>query len=476
MQHNRPRLYGSDKTKFDLRDVKRRVAVIENTLAGFGIPVKVVEVKVGPRITQFGLEIGFLDSSHANRHVHSRKVSVNRITVLQHDLELALAAAPLHIIVSAPGQSTVALEVPNQSVSVVSLRDVFETDNFRNGKLLLKVALGSDMAGEGIVADLTEMPHLLIAGATGTGKSVCINAIIASLLFQYSPDYLRLILVDPKRVELGNLNDIPHLLGPVVVNMDEVAPCLRWLTREMDNRFILLAKEKVRNIDTFNEKMDKTNGDTMPYIVALIDALEVLAQVASEAIENSLMRLVQMAHATGIHLVIATQRPSVDVVSGLVKAGLLSRISFAMASGVDSRVMLETMGAEKLLGKGDMLFKANDSTKAVRGQGCFVSDDELARLVHFWREKAITDMRDIAREAPWRNMGSALDGIDDDLIEQAIEIVRQSDRISISFLQRKLGIGYPRAARLMDQLEERGVVGAIEGDGMSRVVLLHAKT
>ena len=466
------------EAKYGETDANRQARVIEETLANFGIPAKVIEIHTGPTVTQFGLEPGFIEHRGNDGQVRPRKVSVNRIAALQHDLELALAVASINIATSAPGYSTVTLEVPNQSISVVSLRGIMETDVFKNKekKSPLMIALGRDVSGALNVADLGAMPHLLIAGATGSGKSVCINAIIACLLFDNSPDELRLIMVDPKRVELVNFNDIPHLLGPVVVNMEQVVSCLRWLTREMDNRFTLFAKEKVRNIDAFNEKMKKANGDTMPYIVTLIDALEVLAPVASEAIENPLTRLVQMARATGIHLVIATQRPSVDVVSGLVKAGLLSRISFAMASGVDSRVVLDAMGAEKLLGKGDMLYMASDSLKAVRLQGCFVSDDELARLVYFWREKAITDMRDIVREAPWRNMGSVKEGSDDDLIEQAIEIVRQYDYTSISILQRKLGIGYPRAARLMDQLEERGVIGPDEGGGKSRVVFLQPKT
>jgi S-DNA-T family DNA segregation ATPase FtsK/SpoIIIE len=351
-----------------------------------------------------------------------------------------------------------------------------ESDTFKNRrkKSPLTIALGRDVSGASNVADLGVMPHLLIAGATGSGKSVCINAIIACLLFDNSPDDLRLIMIDPKRVELVNFNDIPHLLGPVVVNMDEVVPCLRWLTREMDNRFTLFAREKVRNIDMFNEKMNKTNGDTMPYIIPLIDELADLMLSSPEETEKLLTRLAQMARATGIHLVIATQRPSVDVVTGLIKANFPSRISFAVTSSVDSRVILDTSGAETLLGRGDMLYMASDSSKLMRLQGCFVSDDELARLGVFWRDKAITDMRDIAREAPWKDIGDAKEGSDEALIAQAIGMIRQYDRTSISFLQRKLGIGYPRAARLMDQLEEHGVVGADEGGGKSRVVLLQA--
>lgn len=467
----------ASEAKYGETDANRKARLIEETLANFGIPAKVIEIHAGPTVTQFGLEPGFIERRGSDGQMRPRKVSVNRIAALQHDLELALAVAPIRIETPVPGKPIVGIEVPNQSVSVVSLRGVMEADAFKNKrkKNPLTIALGRDVSGASSVADLGSMPHLLIAGATGSGKSVCINAIIACLLFDNSPDDLRLIMVDPKRVELVNFNDIPHLLGPVVVNMEEVVPCLRWLTREMDNRFTLFAKEKVRNIDAFNEKMNKTNGDTMPYIVALIDELADLMLASPEETEKLLTRLAQMARATGIHLVIATQRPSVDVVTGLIKANFPSRISFAVTSSVDSRVVLDTMGAEKLLGKGDMLYMASDSSKLMRLQGCFVSDDELARLVHFWRDKAITDLRDIARDAPWKDVSNAKEGSDDDLIERAIGIVRQSDRTSISFLQRKLGIGYPRAARLMDQLEERGVVGADEGGGKSRGVLIQDK-
>lgn len=464
----------ASEAKYGETDANRKARVIEETLANFGIPAKVVEIHAGPTVTQFGLEPGFVERRSSDGQIRPRKVSVNRIAALQHDLELALAVAPIRIETPVPGKPIVGIEVPNQSVAVVSLRGVMEDDAFKakKKKYPLTIALGRDVSGAVSVADLGAMPHLLIAGATGSGKSVCINAIIACLLFNNSPDDLRLIMIDPKRVELVNFNDIPHLLGPVIVNLNDVVPCLRWLTREMDNRFTLFAKEKVRNIDAFNEKMNKTHGDTMPFIVALIDELADLMLAAPEETEKLLTRLAQMARATGIHLVIATQRPSVDVVTGLIKANFPSRISFAVTSSVDSRVVLDTLGAEKLLGKGDMLYMASDSSKLLRLQGCFVSDDELARLVHFWRDKAITDLRDIAREAPWKDIGRAKEGSDDDLIEQAIAIVRQTDRTSISFLQRKLGIGYPRAARLMDQLEERGVVGPDEGGGKSRAVLL----
>jgi DNA segregation ATPase FtsK/SpoIIIE, S-DNA-T family len=464
----------ASQAKYGETDANRKARLIEETLANFGIPAKVIEINAGPTITQFGLEPGFVARRGSDGVIRQRKVSVSRIAALQHDLELALAAAPIRIETPVPGRPIVGIEVPNESVSVVALRGILEGDAFKKKKLPLKIALGRDVSGAPLTADLGAMPHLLIAGATGSGKSVCINSIIACLLYDNSPDDLRLIMVDPKRVELVNFNGIPHLLGPVVVNADEVVACLRWVVREMDNRFTLFAKTKVRNIDAYNEKMDKTNGDnTMPYIVVLIDELADLMLAAPDETEKLLTRLAQMARATGIHLVIATQRPSVDVVTGLIKANFPSRISFAVTSSVDSRVVLDTPGAEKLLGRGDMLYMASDSSKLVRLQGCFVSDDELARLVNFWREKAITDMRDVAQEPPWKAMGgNGKEDGDEALVQQATELVRQFDRTSISFLQRKLGIGYPRAARLMDQLEERGIVGADEGGGKSRPVLV----
>lgn len=463
-------LDSASEAKYGESDANRKARLIEETLAHFGIPVRVIEVNAGPTITQFGLEPGFLTRRGSDGEVHQRKISVNRIAALQHDLELALAAAPIRIETPVPGRAIVGVEVPNAQVSLVSLRGVWESETFRKKKMPLKIALGRDVSGRPIAPDLAVMPHLLIAGATGSGKSVCINAIVACLLFNNSPDHLRLIMVDPKRVELTTFNGIPHLLGPVVVNMDEVVSTLRWIAREMDQRFSLFAQTGVRNIDAYNEKTSKGNGATMPYIVVLIDELADLMLVAPEDTERLLTRLAQMSRATGIHLVIATQRPSVDVVTGLIKANFPSRISFAVTSSVDSRVVLDMPGAEKLLGRGDMLYMASDSSKLLRLQGCFVSDDELARLVHFWRDQIVNGYYDIAKEPPWKGMLAPKESSDDALIDQAIDFVLKSERTSISALQRKFGIGYPRAARLIDQLEERGIVGPAEAGGKSRAV------
>ncbi len=458
-------------TRYGETDANRKARLIEETLSQFGIPARIVEVNSGPTITQFGLEPGFVERRGTDGATRLRKVSVNRIAALQHDLELALAAAPIRIETPVPGRAIVGIEVPNENVSLVSLRGVLESESFKKKKSPLRIAMGRDVSGGSIVSDLETMPHLLIAGATGSGKSVCINAIVACLLFSNAPENLRLMMIDPKRVELTPFNGIPHLLGPVVVDMNEVVPALRWVTREMDNRFSLFAKERVRNIDAFNEKMEKSNGATMPYLIVLVDELADLMLVAAEATEKLLTRLAQLARATGIHLVLATQRPSVDVVTGLIKANFPARISFAVTSSVDSRVVLDMPGAEKLLGRGDMLYMASDSSKLSRLQGCFVSDDELARLVRFWRNKVEDEGYEIAKEPPWKGISDAKEGSAEDLTAQAIALAQPLERISISLLQRKLGIGYPRAARLMDQLEERGIVGPDEGGGKPRLVL-----
>lgn len=457
--------------RYSETDANRKARLIEETLSQFGIPARIVEVNSGPTITQFGLEPGFIERRGTDGATRSRKVSVNRIAALQHDLELALAASPIRIETPVPGRAIVGIEVPNEQVSIVSLRGVLESDAFKKKKTSLRIALGRDVSGGAIVADLETMPHLLIAGATGSGKSVCINAIIACLLANNSWIDLRLIMIDPKRVELTPFNGIPHLLRPVVVNMDEVVRTLRWVAHEMDSRFSLFAKHGVRNVDAYNEKATKLKLDTMPYLVVFVDELADLMLVAAEETEKLLTRLAQLARATGIHLVLATQRPSVDVVTGLIKANFPARISFAVTSSVDSRVVLDMPGAEKLLGRGDMLYMASDSSKLSRLQGCFVSDDEIAKLVNFWRNAAVNEEYDVPQELPWQGISDAKEGSDEDLIAQATALADQSERISISFMQRKLGIGYPRAARLMDQLEERGVVGPDEGGGKPRLVL-----
>jgi S-DNA-T family DNA segregation ATPase FtsK/SpoIIIE len=367
------------------------------------------------------------------------------------------------------------------------LRSILESEVFQTDRSPLKFALGRDVAGMPVVADLASMPHLLIAGATGSGKSVCINAIISCFLSTHTPETLRLLMVDPKMVELTNYNGVPHLLAPVVVELERVVDVLNWATREMDRRYKLFSRLGARNLVGYNELMASQGEKMMPYIVLIIDELADLMMVAPDEVERTITRIAQMARATGIHLIIATQRPSVDVVTGLIKANFPARVAFAVTSQVDSRVILDTPGAERLLGRGDMLFMAPDSSKLQRLQGAFVSDRELARLVRYWKGYTVVD------EAPQPSTGAhaaeasqavqqplwadfkakaeAAEG-EDDLLPKAVEVVRSHNRASISLLQRRLRIGYSRAARLIDLMEEQGIIGPDEGGGRSRQVLL----
>jgi len=366
----------------------------------------------------------------------------------------------------------VGIEVPNTNISLVGLRGVLESENFLQIKSNLRIALVRDVGGEPMVVDLGSMPHLLIAGATGSGKSVCINAVIACLLYDNTPDELKLLMIDPKRVELTNFNGIPHLLAPVIVEVDEVVGALRWITREMDRRYKLFSAAGKRNLNTYNRIMaGRKDGHKLPHIIVIIDELADLMLTSPEEIERSVCRIAQMARATGIHLVMATQRPSVDVVTGLIKANFPARISFAVTTLIDSRVVLDSPGAEKLLGRGDMLFMAPDSSKLTRLQGCFVSDAELDRLAKFWRGSVTTPSVE-REEAPWQEE-SFLESENetDELLAEAIELVQEQGKASTSWLQRQFRIGYPRAARLMDDLEEMGIVGPPEKGGRGRQVL-----
>ncbi|MHB0857263.1 MAG: FtsK/SpoIIIE family DNA translocase [Anaerolineae bacterium] len=454
----------------DDAETRMRAQVIEETLGAFGIPAQVTEWHRGPTVTQFGVEPGFVERQDRDGNLVRFKIRVNKILALTNDLALALAAAPIRIEAPVPGRNVVGIEVPNGTKSVVGLRGVLDSQTFAHVRAPLRIALGRDVSGEAVVASLTNMPHLLLAGATGTGKSVCLNSIIASLLFHYPPEQLRLLMIDPKRVELVNYNHIPHLLAPVVVDIEKVTVALRWVTKEMDRRYADFAKTGVRNIAAFN-KVAKAKGlEPLPFIVVVMDELADLMLAAPDDVERTLCRIAQMARATGIHLVIATQRPSVDVVTGLIKANFPARISFAVTSQIDSRVILDAPGAEKLLGRGDMLFMAPDSSKLQRIQGCWVSDGELERLVTFWRHQSRAEADSSAQPAPWEGMSLEEDASDDKLLEEAAELVRQHHQASASFLQRQMRIGYPRAARLIDQLETMGVVGPPEAGGRSRVV------
>ena len=452
-------------------DTREREQVIEETLEAFGIPAKVVERHRGPVVTQFGIEPGYVERTERNGEVRRFKIRVSKILALHNDLALALAASPIRIEAPVPGRPIVGIEVPNAEKSMVGLRGVLESSECQKMHSPLRFALGRDVSGSPVVADLTKMPHLLIAGATGSGKSVCLNAIIASLLFHNRPEDLKLVMVDPKRVELTKYNGIPHLVAPVIVDVPKVIVALRWVTREMEGRYRQFAAVGARNVNGYNKRAKSRGMDTLPLMVVIIDELADLMLAAPDDVETTICRLAQMARATGIHLVIATQRPSVDVVTGLIKANFPARISFAVTSQIDSRVILDTPGAEKLLGRGDMLFMAPDSAKLQRIQGCFVAENEIDLLVRQWKQLSAGDGPIVLQPAPWVGMSLEKDPSRDDMIKRATDLVRDHEQASASFLQRRLRIGYPRAARLIDELEELGVVGPPESGGRSRMVL-----
>jgi S-DNA-T family DNA segregation ATPase FtsK/SpoIIIE len=446
---------------------RQRAQIIEDTLASFGAPAKVVEINRGPTITQFGVEPGFADT----RGGKTTRIKVSKITALSDDLALALAAPSIRIQAPVPG---------NAEISLVGLRDIVESEAFREMRSPLRIALGKDVSGRPATADLARMPHLLIAGTTGSGKSVCVNAILACYLLHNTPDDLRLLLVDPKRVELTSYNGVPHLLAPVVVELDRVVGALQWVTREMDERYRKFSGAGVRNLEEFNRGAAERGEKPLPVWVVVIDELADLMLMAPDEVERILTRIGQLSRATGIHMVIATQRPSVDVLTGLIKANIPARIAFAVASQVDSRVILDQPGAEKLLGRGDMLFQSPDSPNLIRLQGAYVSEPELVRLVQYWRQAYVSRQpsvpvtrgeADASTDAlpledvdfPLQQMpmfeAAAGESDDDKLIDDAIAAVRQWRKASTTRLQRRFRIGYTRAARLMDQLEERGIIG-----------------
>jgi S-DNA-T family DNA segregation ATPase FtsK/SpoIIIE len=434
-------------------EIKRNVKIIESTLETFGVPCKVVGVNPGPAVTQYELQPG-------------PGIQVKRITALQNDLSLALAAAPLRIEAPIPGKAAVGIEVPNKSASLVTIREVLETAAFREGTRVLALGLGNDVTGASIVADLTRMPHLLIAGATGQGKSVCINALITSLLFQMTPDHMRLLLIDPKRVELTGYNGLPHLALPVLVESHQAAAALRWAVAEMDRRYKMFSAEGVRNIAAYNEKATHKLAREIPYIVIVIDELADLMMVAAGEIEELICRIAQLARAVGIHLIIATQRPSTDIITGLIKANIPSRIAFAVGSQVDSRVILDTGGAEKLLGRGDMLYQPVDAGKPTRIQGAFVSDPEVEGVVNFWKSQGPPRyMEEILEEGvgtEWER-GETAERKLDPLFARAARAVAAEGAASVSLVQRKFNVGYSRAGRIVDQLAENHVVGGYQG-------------
>ncbi|MBN1138771.1 MAG: DNA translocase FtsK [Anaerolineae bacterium] len=455
-------------------DVQRKIQILEETLSSFGVPAEVVEVNQGPTVTQFGVDPGYVERPGPEGQVKRQRVRVARIVGLVNDLALALAASPIRIEAPVPGRSVVGIEVPNDTVSMVSLRNVLESPAFGRIKSRLAIALGEDVSGHPFAVDLALMPHLLIAGATGSGKSVCINAIICCLLCNNTPNDLKLLMVDPKMVELVGYNGIPHLMAPVVVDAEQVVGGLAWITRQMDQRYKLFNKAGVRNLEEYNRQVSRrkhSDEEPLPTLIVLIDELADLMMVAPDEVERHVCRIAQMGRATGIHLVIATQRPSVDVVTGLIKANFPARISFAVTSQTDSRVIIDQGGAEQLLGRGDMLFMAPQQPAPLRLQGCFVSDKEIDQLIDFWRNEEPSWPEQLP--LPW--MEDTGEEASDDLLEQAIKLAQGRDRLSTSFVQRQLRIGFPRAARLMDQLEDEGIVGPDEGGGRGREVLIGSK-
>jgi len=458
----------------DERNINLTAGLIEKTLAEFGIPAKVVGYRIGPTVTQFAVEPGFLEKAGANGEAEAnrQKVRVAQISALGRDLALALSAERLRIEAPVPGRPYIGIEVPNTRSSVVRLRPILETEAFYKVNSPLAIALGRDVSGQPVVADLAKMPHLLIAGTTGSGKSVCIAALTTCLVMNNTPEDLRLVMIDPKMVELVRFNGLPHLYGRVETNLERILGVLRWSVAEMDRRYRLLEASHSRNLESYNRKLRRRKGEEpLPRIVILIDELADLMMSAPEQTEPALVRLAQMARATGIHLVLATQRPSTDVVTGLIKANFPARISFAVASSVDSRVILDVTGAETLLGHGDMLFLPPEASAPIRAQGVMVSDQEVERVLTFWQNAAGAAKPETA---PWEELlkQQAVLAERDGLIEQAIAVVRETQRASASLLQRRLRIGYPRAARLIDELEQLGVIGPAQGGGRERVVLI----
>jgi S-DNA-T family DNA segregation ATPase FtsK/SpoIIIE len=463
-------LMGEQSMRPDERTINQTAGLIEKTLAEFGIPAKVVGFRVGPTVTQYAVQPGFIRKG-TEEDAQQLKVRVAQIAALQRDLTLALSAERLRIEAPVPGRGYVGIEVPNARSALVRLRPLLETEAFYKLASPLAIALGRDVSGNPVVADLARMPHLLVAGTTGSGKSVCLTALAACLVMNNAPEDLRLVMIDSKMVELIRFNGLPHLYGKVETDIQRILGVLRWVVVEMEHRYQLLEAAKARDIDTYNRRLQRRKDvQPLPRIVVMIDEMADLMMSAPDQTEHNLVRLAQMARATGIHLVVATQRPSTDVVTGLIKANFPARIAFAVASGVDSRVILDQPGAETLLGRGDMLFLNPEIGAPIRAQGVIVTDQEIERIIAHWQKTA--PVREAA--PPWETMVNSPDDKtgDDVLIERAILLLKKEQRASASMLQRRLNIGYPRAARLLDQLEEMGVVGPSQGGGRDREVLL----
>lgn len=449
-------------------EIRRKKEIIEQTLVDFGLRGEVTEIRRGPSVTQFGVKPGYLQRTGPDGEPKLKKVRISRIAALRKDFALALAVPRLRIEAPVPGRGIVGLEVPNASATLVRLRTVLESAAFTRLNSPLAVALGQGVSGAPLAIDIARMPHLLIAGTTGSGKSVCLNAFISCLVFNNVPERLKLVMIDPKKVELIRFNGLPHLLGSVEVDQDRVTGVLRWLIAEMERRYEAFAQLGAKNLEVYNQKVGRRGqGNPLPYIGVFVDELADLMAVYGEEVERALCRLAQMARATGIHLVVATQRPSTDVITGLIKANFPARISFAVASGTDSRVILDTIGAEQLMGQGDMLFLSPEAGEPVRVQGCFVSDNEIERLVTHW-QRAMPEFS--PQDAPWEELIARRNFIQekDEMLEEAIALAKKVDTISTSLIQRRLRVGYPRAARLMEALYDMDLVEDPKEGGRTR--------
>jgi len=436
-------------------DLELNSKILEETLADFDLEVKVVKIEQGPVITRYELE-------------PAPGIRVSHISSLGDDIALAMKATSVRVIAPIPGKGTVGIEVPNSEKSLVYLREILESGEFKTNESKLAIALGKDIAGSPVIADLGDMPHLLIAGTTGSGKTVCVNTIIASLLFRYSPEELKFIMIDPKMVELASFNGLPHLLCPVVTDFKKVSGALNWVVEQMEARYQLFAEVGSRNIDMYNEQIEETMSK-LPYIIIIIDELADLMSIAQNDIENAITRLAQLSRAVGIHIILATQRPSVDVITGVIKANFPARISFKVASKVDSRTVLDINGADKLLGKGDMLFIEPNTSGVLRAQGSLVSNNEIARLVEFIKAQRDEEYNDEIL-VDRKKMGfKQFDK--DEVYDEAVRLVLQTKQASVSMLQRRLGLGYTRAARIIDMMEDNGVVGPYAGSKPRQILI-----
>ena len=443
-----------DQVEPDKDELETKARVIEETLSSFKVQARVREINPGPAVTQFAIEPG-------------NGVKVRRISELHNDLALSLAAQSVRVEAPIPGQSRVGIEIPNKQIATVGLREVLESRNFLGGKWKLPLPLGRDVNGRAVIGDLAKMPHLLIAGATGSGKSVCLNGVIGTFLMYKRPDELKMLMIDPKMVELTGFNGVPHLLCPVVTEMEKVVGALRMVLKEMNRRYELFKSLGVRNIDGYRKKVaDEPEAEKIPYLVVIIDELADLMMTTSDEVETLLARLTQMARATGIHLIIATQRPSVNVLTGLIKANVPARIAFAVSSQIDSRVVLDQGGAERLLGRGDMLYLPGDAAKPVRIQGVFIEEDVTAIVKHWHAVSPVPQYDEEWLNLPTNEVQAETGGYDDSedpMMEQALDVIRRQKSASASMLQRRLRIGYNRAARIIEQMEADGIIGPADG-------------